>query len=238
MSKGKHMGKILLELRKEEPTSVIVPSPLAMTVACRTYCHPLKSYIITGGLGGFGLELAQWLVNRGATRLVLTSRSGVKTGYQKRMIKHWQTKGVQIMVYTRSTSTENCVAKMIEEIQAELGTSNTSQTLPIKIVLGQIGGIFHLAMVLRDGMFENQTVDNFKTAAEAKYHGTRHLDAVTREHCADLQWFIVFSSISSGRGNVGQTNYGWANSAMERIVEQRRADGFCGMAVQWGAIGN
>ena len=56
----------------------------------RTYCHPQHVYIITGGLGGFGLQLAQWLVDRGASRLVLTSRSGVKTGYQARKIRCMQ----------------------------------------------------------------------------------------------------------------------------------------------------
>jgi len=48
----------------------------------RTACHPHKSHVIVGGLGGFGLELAQWLVERGAKYLVLTSRVGVRTGYQ------------------------------------------------------------------------------------------------------------------------------------------------------------
>lgn len=50
--------------------------------------------------------------------------------------------------------------------------------------------------------------------------------------------FAVFSSISCGRGNPGQTNYGWSNSVMERIVEKRRADGYPGLAIQWGAIGD
>lgn len=46
----------------------------------RTFCPPSKTYIITGGLGGFGLELAQWLTERGARKLVLTSRSGIRSG--------------------------------------------------------------------------------------------------------------------------------------------------------------
>lgn len=44
------------------------------------FCHPEHSYLIAGGLGGFGLQLAQWLVSRGAKKLVLTSRSGVTNG--------------------------------------------------------------------------------------------------------------------------------------------------------------
>lgn len=94
-------------------------------------------------------------------------------------------------------------------------------------------------MVLRDCLFENQNVQNFKDAAEAKYYGTMNLDEATRQCAKDtLRWFVVFSSITSGRGNAGQTNYGWSNSTMERIIEQRREDGYPGIAIQWGAIGD
>ena len=51
-------------------------------------------------------------------------------------------------------------------------------------------------------------------------------------------WFVVFSSVSSGRGNAGQSNYGFANSAMERICEKRVEDSLPGLAIQWGAIGD
>lgn len=54
--------------------------PTQISAISKTFCPAHKSYIITGGLGGFGLELARWLVLRGAQRLVLTSRSGVRTG--------------------------------------------------------------------------------------------------------------------------------------------------------------
>lgn len=62
MSRGLHTGKLLVEIRKEESDTCAIPPPMPMRVACRAYCHPLKTYIITGGLGGFGLEVAQWLV--------------------------------------------------------------------------------------------------------------------------------------------------------------------------------
>lgn len=49
---------------------------------------------------------------------------------------------------------------------------------------------------------------------------------------------MAFSSVSCRRGNAGQTNYGFANSTMERVCEKRRHDGLPGLAVQWGAIGD
>lgn len=55
--------------------------------------------------------------------------------------------------------------------------------------------------------------------------------------CPHLEYFVVFSSVSCGRGNAEQTNYGMSNSIMERICEARRADNLPALAIQWGAIG-
>lgn len=94
-------------------------------------------------------------------------------------------------------------------------------------------------MVLKDSFFEHQTIQTFIDVAMPKYFGTLNLDNVTRHLPHNhLKWFVGFSSITAGSGNAGQTNYGWANSAMERIIEQRRADGYPGIAIQWGAVGD
>ena len=65
----------VLQIRDENESAT-----LSLSAIPRTMCHPHKSHVIVGGLGGFGLELAQWLVERGARYLVLTSRVGVRTG--------------------------------------------------------------------------------------------------------------------------------------------------------------
>ena len=56
--------------------------------------------------------------------------------------------------------------------------------------------------------------------------------------CPDLEYFVVFSSASCGRGNAAQTNYGMFNSVMERICESRRENNFPALAIQWGAVGD
>lgn len=68
--------------------------------------------------------------------------------------------------------------------------------------------------------------------------GTKNLDIASRTLCLTLDYFVAFSSVSCGRGNAGQVNYGLANSAMERICEARQANGLPGLAIQWGAIGD
>lgn len=104
--------------------------------------------------------------------------------------------------------------------------------------LGDVGGIFNLAASLQDGLFENQTADKFEKSIKPKALSAKYLDEVSRQLCPHLDFFVVFSSVSCGRGNSGQTNYGLANSITERIVERRRADNLPGKAIQWGPIGD
>jgi len=150
--------------------------------------------------------------------------AGVRTGYQARRVKVWQEMGVKVLALTDDVGTKEgteCVVKKARE-------------------LGPLGGIFHLAVVLKDGLFENQTIEAFEAVSKPKYYGTIYLDELTRQEVVakDLHWFVVFSSVSSGRGNAGQANYGFANSAMERICEDRVKSGLPGVAIQWGAIGD
>ncbi|NWR04682.1 FAS synthase, partial [Paradoxornis webbianus] len=223
MAQGKHIGKVMIKVKEEEKEYPLRKSePVKISAISRTSCPPTKSYIITGGLGGFGLELAQWLVERGAQKIILTSRSGIRTGYQARRVEEWKALGVKVLVSTSDIGTLEGTQKLIEEA----------------LQLGPVGGIFNLAVVLRDGMIENQTPELFGEVNKPKYSGTLHLDWVTRKKCPDLDYFVAFSSVSCGRGNAGQSNYGFANSTMERICEQRRHDGLPGLAIQWGAIGD
>ncbi|XP_045925650.1 fatty acid synthase [Micropterus dolomieu] len=223
MAQGKHIGKVVLQVCSEEREAAVqTASPLSFPAICRTFCHASHSYIITGGLGGFGLELAQWLTERGARKLVLTSRSGIRNGYQAKQVREWQGQDVEVLVSTNDVGT-------VEE---------TEQLIAEASQLGPVGGIFHLAMVLKDGMLENLTPQLFLDVNKPKYEGIVNLDKVTRKLCPDLSYFVAFSSVSCGRGNAGQSNYGYANSAMERVCEKRHYDGLPGLAVQWGAIGD
>ena len=95
-------------------------------------------------------------------------------------------------------------------------------------VSSPVEGIFHLATILCDGFMENQTKEMFQQVVAPKVTGTLNLDEVSKQTCPLLKWFVTFSSVSSGRGNVGQANYGFANSSLERICEKRRENGYPG----------
>lgn len=85
----------------------------------RTTCNPEKSYVIIGGLGGFGLELCQWLVERGARHVVLTSRSGLKTGYQKLCVNRWKQDNINIIV-SKLNATKLDEAKALIKLASEV----------------------------------------------------------------------------------------------------------------------
>ncbi|CAH1160281.1 unnamed protein product [Phaedon cochleariae] len=220
MATGKHMGKVMIKIREEEMCN---SSSLVSKFPCkpRYFCDPDKTYIIMGGLGGFGLELADWLVLRGAKNIVLTSRSGVKTGYQQLRIKCWKSYGATIKISKADITTKEGCRTLVQEAQK----------------LGEITAIFNLAVVLADALFENQTKESFVTSSGPKSLATKYIDEISRELCPGLRDFVIFSSVTCGRGNAGQTNYGMSNSVMERICEQRKQDGFPALAIQWGAIG-
>lgn len=104
------------------------------------------------------------------------------------------------------------------------------------VKLGPVGGIFNLAGVIKDSLFKNMNEHSFADVVNPKALSTVHFDDVSRRLCPQLDHFVVFSSISCGYGNAGQSNYGFANSITERIVERRQLDGFPGQAIQWGPV--
>uniref|UniRef100_A0A336LXI7 CSON005087 protein n=1 Tax=Culicoides sonorensis TaxID=179676 RepID=A0A336LXI7_CULSO len=218
MGSAKHIGKVLLKIRDKDEDEKSLP----ITVNPRVYCHPDLTYIIIGGLGGFGLELADWLIIRGCTKLVLSSTRGITKPYQCYRISLWRSYGIDVTISTADITTLNGVTLLIEE---------SSQH-------GSIGGIFNLAVKLQDATFENQSPSQFRQSMAPKALATIYLDEVSRIMCPKLHMFVVFSSVSCGRGNAGQSNYGMANSVMERVIEQRRKRGLPGKAIQWGAIGD
>lgn len=217
LASGKHIGKVVLKIRENEHDKATIPLP----VLPRIYCNPKYSYIICGGLGGFGLELADWLVLRGCRKLILSSSRGITKKYQGFRIKLWQSYGVKVQVSKSDiTSRAGCQNLIYDAIK-----------------LGAVGGIFNLAVQLRDSILENQNVSTFMECMAPKAVATKYLDEISRAKCPLLQYFVVFSSVSCGRGNAGQSNYGMANSVMERIMEHRHKDGLPAKAIQWGAIG-
>jgi fatty acid synthase len=232
MLTGKHIGKNVFRIRDEEHlrSSLLEFNPtLKLNVTLKTFFNPTKVYIIIGGLGGFGLELTHWMIFNGAKKIVLTSRTEIRSNYQRVFLKRLEEIGkmsdmfkTEIIVFTSDSNSEKGSKLLLEEAN-ELGT---------------VGGIFNLAVALNDALYENHTIETFRQTCESKINTSVNLDKLTRALNLNLDYFVCFSSISCGLGKGGQTNYGYANSVLERICELRRKDGLHGLAIQWGPIGD
>ena len=232
MTTGKHIGKIVIKVREEEPMKIaksgFTPAK-RMTVVRKTYFNPNKVYIITGGLGGFGMELIHWMLFLGARKFVLTSRYGVRNDYQKFVLERLESLGRKLKIFDTKTIVSTHDTNTTEGVKQLLKDAND---------LGEIGGVFHLALVLNDCLLENHTIDKFTETIDSKTKCFENLDQISREQDINMDYFVVFSSVACGKGNAGQSNYGFANSICERICEARRRDGLHGLAIQWGPIGD
>lgn len=216
MAAGKHMGKVLLKMEcdlKNISSYSILPA---------TYCDPSKVYIVLGGLGGFGLECGNWLVSKGAKKLLLTSRKGIRDSYQKYSVERIIKKGTNVIISTYDATSEDGAKKLLEQANN----------------YGFVGGIFNFAVVYEDKLFQDTNPDSFKKVCSPKSEASLHLDKWSRILCPQLDYFVTISSLSAGRGNPGQASYNFGNFLMESLSIKRHEDGLPALSVEWGVIGD
>lgn len=218
MSSGKHIGKVVLKIREETTNR----SPSSLSALKVSYMSPNKSYVVIGGLGGFGLEVVMWLADKGAKKIVIGARRGIREPYQQFSVNRLHKRGVKLVINHNSAATVEGARLLIESANA----------------MGPCGGVFNTAVQYDDQMFDNMSEEQFARVMAPKLNASINLDRITRQLCPQLDYFVTFSSISCGRGNTGQTNYNFANSTMDSLCEKRVAEGLPGTSIQWGVVGD
>ena len=177
------------------------------------------SYLVTGGLGGFGLRTAEWLASKGARHLVLISRSGPSSDTAKKAITRLEQQGVKVHAAACDITDKTALAKLLADISTNLP--------PLK-------GIVHAATVINDGLIRNMDADQIRSVLAPKAMGAQHLHEMTLG--TPLDFFVLFSSATTLFGNPGQGNYVAANACLEALAQYRRANGLAATCVRWGAI--
>ncbi len=213
MAQAKHIGKIVLTMRNVSVTPRRLPATKKIRFPARA------SYLITGGFGGFGLALAQWLVASGAKNLILTGRNGAATPAAKRAVAGLKRFGAEVLVVKADIANESDVARMFKL---------AAQKLP------PIRGIFHAAMVLDDGILPQLTPERFARVMAPKVTGGWNLHRASAK--LPLDHFVLFSSVSAIAGAAGQGNYVAANCFLDALAHHRHALGLPALTVNWGAI--
>ncbi|KAK6958415.1 hypothetical protein Daesc_001215 [Daldinia eschscholtzii] len=215
LQSGQNIGKIVFEMTDD---SLI---PAQIRTKSTWFLDEHKTYVIAGGTGGLGLMIAEWMVKeKGARNLLLLSRSGIKKA---------------------NTHTTNTVAKL-RELGAviECPECDISDTTSLRTVLEKykdamppIAGCVQSAMVLRDGLFENMSYEDWQASTSPKTRGSWNLHTLLPK---GLDFFILLSSISGFIGSAGQTNYAAGNTYMDALAHYRHALGERATALDLGVI--
>lgn len=174
------------------------------------------TYLITGGLGGLGLEVARWMVGAGARNLALVSRSEPRADAAP-LLQQLTRSGARVRVFRADVS-------KVEELSGVL--SDIEATLP------PLKGVLHLAGILDDAMLCGQTWQRFRDAGLAKVDGAWNLHRLTLS--APLDFFVLFSSIASLVSVPGQGSYAAANAFLDGLAHCRRSLGRPALSVNWG----
>lgn len=187
------------------------------------------SYLITGGLGGLGLATARVLVERGAQRLLLMSRSGLPPrrqwaelsadtdiGRRVAAVRELERLGATVRSAAVDVADAEAVARVVDAYEDEHPG---------------ICGVIHAAGVLRDQTIDNIDIDAAREVLRPKLLGASALD---QRFQRPLDFFVLFSSVAGVIGSPGQAVYSGANAFLDSLAAKRRAQGLSAQSLAWG----
>lgn len=175
------------------------------------------TYLVIGGLRGLGLLVAQWLAERGAKHLALMGRSAPDELAQE-MLRNLEASGVSLQIIQGDVS-------RLEDVNRALYVIDSSP-YPLR-------GIVHSAGVLDDGVLLHQEWPRFQYVMGPKVNGVWYLHDRTQH--LGLSFFVMFSSVASLFGSLGQSNHSAANAFEDALAYHRHALGLPGLSINWGA---
>ena len=211
MSGAQHTGKLVLDIPHTGCSRVMVP-PAQAQVFRRD-----GAYVITGGLGGLGLFLAEKMAAAGCGRIVLSSRSQ-PTPETLQTIERIGAIGADVVVECGDIADPGTAHRLV--------AAATATGLPVR-------GVLHLAAVVEDATLTNITDELIERDWAPKVYGAWNLHTATADQ--PLDWFCSFSSAAALVGSPGQGAYAAANSWLDAFTLWRRAQGLPATAVAWGA---
>ncbi|HBM16689.1 MAG TPA: hypothetical protein DD381_10165 [Lentisphaeria bacterium] len=206
---GKSIGKVVVNINQND---------LSPDQSLKEQKKFRGSYLLTGGTGGFGLEIAKYLVEKGVKSLILVSRSGKLDAESSDYFKN---KEIKLKVYSGNVSSYVQMEEIFNKIRKE------------RI---ELKGILHAAAIYKDDLIENMSSENYYDVLMPKIKGASHLDLLSRDY--DLDHFILISSVTVLLGNIGQANYVAGNGFMESLILLRRKAGLTGNYLALGGIGD
>jgi len=181
--------------------------------------EPGSTYLITGGLGGFGQQTARWLVENGVSAVVLTGRQGANTDDKRAFVTELMKTGAIVKAVACDAADPNQVRHLLEMIASEMP--------PLK-------GVIHSAAAIIDQPITEINLSDLSNVMRNKATGAWVLHEATRG--LPLDHFILYSSAANLVGNSRQSIYSAANGFLNGLAHMRRQAGLSGTSINWGAI--
>jgi NAD(P)-dependent dehydrogenase (short-subunit alcohol dehydrogenase family)/acyl carrier protein len=175
-----------------------------------------SSYLITGGLGGLGLACAKWLVERGARRLWLVGRTPPDEA-ALRAIADLRAQAAEVTVVAADVADGRDMMRLMQAIAA--------RGAPLK-------GVLHAAGVQASSPLTDIVPEEIRRVYRAKMEGAWTVHQATLN--ADLDFFVLFSSISATWGSKAQAHYAGANAFLDLLARMRRQSGLPAISIAWG----
>ena len=214
LAKALHIGKVVVAVHQ---ASVEVDTNLDQPLQLSSGA----SYLVTGGLRGFGAKVADWLSQRGAGRIILANRTGVADEAAAILVATMQARGTDIVSIALDITDGAAVAAAIAEYSAS--------DKPLR-------GIIHGAAVIEDAFITQLDRSKIARVLSPKIAGVVNLHHAVEHIDGNLDFFVSFSSIAQLLGSPGQANYTAANSVLNAFAAFRRGQGKVGHTVAWGMI--
>ena len=211
MSGAQHTGKLVLEVAHTGRKCITVP-PAQVRVF-----RSDGAYLITGGLGGLGLFLAEKMAAAGCGRIVLSSRSQ-PTLEALENIEIIRAAGAEVVVECGDIAQPGTAQRLV--------AAATATGLPVR-------GVLHAAGLVEDATLANITDDLLERNWAPKVYGAWNLHTAVADQ--PLDWFCAFSSAAALVGSPGQGAYAAANSWLDAFTHWRRAQDLPATAIAWGA---
>ncbi|KAJ7690500.1 acyl transferase domain-containing protein [Mycena rosella] len=168
-----------------------------------------KSYVLLGGIGGLGIDLAVWMYQHGARHIILTSRRGMAS-------LHPQTDGEALAKVAYLRRCDDLVLRL-EKCDA---TNEQETSLLVKSIILPLAGCFQMTLVLADALFSRQTSANFTTVHDSKI---RVFEVFAAEvDITSLDFYIAFSSLTGLIGYAGQSHYASACTGLVGVLSSHR----------------
>lgn len=181
------------------------------------------TYLVTGGFGGLGREVARWLARSGAGHVALVSRRGADTPLAQSLLEELRCLGAAASAYAVDMGDAASVRQLIRILEQSSA---------------RLKGVFHAAGVLDDQLLGAMNAGQVTRVMQPKAGGGWALHNALLEANAELDHFVLFSSIANLVGNSRQANYCAANGFLDGLAHLRRAMGLPALSINFGAIAN